>query len=367
MKRFAQRILAWVCCLCSLLSGALFYPQTPRTDSVQFAQSLGSGWNLGNTLEAWQIPKPADTEICWGNPKATKALFELVKAAGFSSVRIPVTWFQHMDEEGTIDPRWLGRVQEVVDDVLACGLFAMINIQHDDRDWLIPNNENEARTTAMLTRVWTQLAQRFAAYDERLLFDLMNEPRVVDTPDEWVGNAEVRAVINRLNAAALAAIRNTGGNNKSRYVLITTHSAKEDKDNIAALTVPDDPRVIVSLHYYYGTAHQSEFPDCEKRLTLLDRCRIYITFHNIYKTFLKKGVGVCVSEFGWTDRTHIENLTARTRTFVGIANGFGIPCFVWDNGSHFRLIDRDTLTVAFPGYTAAAARQFQTPSVEAYL
>ncbi len=367
MKRIARTIVAYLCCLCSLLTAAVCFPKAPQTEAVRFAQSLGSGWNLGNTLEAWQLPKPDDTETCWGNPKATKALFQLVSDAGFQTVRVPVTWFQHMNEAGTIDPAWLDRVQTVIDDVLSCGMYAVVNIQHDDQDWLIPDEAHEEKTTATLISVWTQIARRFRDYDERLLFDLMNEPRVVNTPDEWTGNPEARAVINRLNEAALAAIRQTGGNNESRYVMITTHSAKEDEDNIAALTVPDDRHVLVSLHYYYGTAHQSEFADCEEALTLRDKWEIYKAVWRVYRTFSRKGVGVCFSEFGWTDRDHLDNLAAKTKTFVKIANGFGIPCFVWDNGSHFRLLDRDTLTVAFPGYTAAAARQFERPTVEDYL
>ena len=367
MKCLLQTILAYLCCCCSLLTAAVCFPKAPQTDTVRFAQSLGAGWNLGNTLEAWKLPKPADTETCWGNPKTTKALFALVRDAGFQTVRIPVTWFQHMDESGTIEKAWLDRVQTVVNDVLDCGMYAVVNIQHDDRDWLIPDEAHEAQTTATLTRVWTQIAQRFKDYDDRLVFDLMNEPRVVNTPDEWTGNDEVRGVINRLNEAALAAIRATGGNNESRYVMITTHSAKEDEDNIAALRVPDDPHVLVSLHYYYGTAHQSEFADCENEWKLRDKWEIYKAVWRIYRTFLRKGVGVCFSEFGWTDRDHLDNLTAQTKTFVKIANGFGIPCFVWDNGSHFRLIDRDTLTVAYPAYTAAAARQFAKPTVEEYM
>ena len=51
--------------------------------------AMQPGWNLGNTLDA--IPD----ETSWGNPPVTKALFDTIKAQGFNSVRIPVTWSNH--------------------------------------------------------------------------------------------------------------------------------------------------------------------------------------------------------------------------------------------------------------------------------
>ena len=359
MKAFFKSAVAVICCVCNLFSATLFYPKAPQTESVRFAQSLGRGWNLGNTMEAWQIPKPENTETCWGNPKTTRALFVLLKDLGFTSIRIPVTWFQHMDEDHNIEDAWLDRVNEVVDDVLDCGMYAILNVQHDDQDWLIANYENEARASAILAKVWTQIAARFADYDERLVFDVMNEPRVVGSPDEWVGTAEERDVVNHFNCAALAAIRAAGGQNKTRYVMVTTCCASVLKDNCDALEVPDDDHVLVSLHYYYMTAHRSEYEDCEQRLKVADFIEIHKTLRHISKMFLKKGVGVCISEFGWTDRTHLKNLTDKTRQFVRLVTNYGMSCMVWDNGSDFRLINRRTLTAEFPDYVQAITQSYR--------
>ncbi|MBR3620381.1 MAG: hypothetical protein IKN56_02655 [Clostridia bacterium] len=76
-----QAFFAVLLGFCSLLSGVIFYPEAPQTDSGRFAASLGAGWNLGNTLEAWRIPEPEDTETCWGNPKTTKELISFLKNA----------------------------------------------------------------------------------------------------------------------------------------------------------------------------------------------------------------------------------------------------------------------------------------------
>lgn len=359
MKAKLKAFLALVCCFCNLIGCLAFYPKAPQTESVRFAQALGRGWNLGNTLEAWQLPKPEDTETCWGNPKATAALFALLKELGFTSVRIPVTWFQHMDENDRIEDVWMDRVNEVVDDILAQGMYAILNVQHDDQDWLIADEQNEARATATLASVWTQIAARFADYGERLVFDVMNEPRVVGSPLEWIGTPEERTVVNRFNRAALQAIRSAGGCNASRYVMVTTCCASVSEENCSALLVPDDPHVIVSLHYYYMTAHRSEYLDCEKPLRAADYIEIHKTLRRIHKTFLQSGIGVSISEFGWTDRVHLKNLSRKAAQFVRLVTNYGMSCLVWDNGGDFRLIDRNNLTAEFPDYVDAVTRSWR--------
>ena len=351
-------VTAVVCCICIAMGVLFFYqPKTPDTDSVKFAKSLGRGWNLGNTLEAWEIPEPEDTETCWGNPKTSRELIKLVKQLGFDSVRIPVTWFQHMDENYNIEKEWLDRVNETVDYVLEEGMFAVINVQHDDQDWLITNYENEEKATEILLKIWAQLAERFASYDEKLVFDIMNEPRVVGSENEWTGTDEERDVINHLNQKALNVIRNSGGNNKDRYVMITTCCASVLEDNCNALIVPDDKHVIVSIHYYYATAHRSEYPDCAKRFNLSDYIEINKNFKRLYETFIKKGVGVCMSEFGWTDRENLDNLTHKAKWYIQCLSKYGMSCMVWDNGGDFRLLDRRNLKAEFPSYVEAVTKQ----------
>ncbi|MBR6005183.1 MAG: cellulase family glycosylhydrolase, partial [Clostridia bacterium] len=193
----------------------------------------------------------------------------------------------------------------------------------------------------------------FADYDEKLIFETMNEPRVVGADYEWAGSEEGRAVVNRLNAAALEAIRQTGGNNTSRYVFITGYAASDLEENYMAIEVPDDPYVMVSLHCYPGTAHRSEFADCEEKLTFEQKRDIYKKLRGFYNTFSKKGVGVCITEFGWTDRTHLDNLTEKAGFLVRTAKKFGFCSFVWDNGSDFAVIDRGSISVAYPEYVTA--------------
>ena len=47
--------------------------------------------------------------------KTTQEMILAIVKKGFKSIRIPVTWHNHLiDEKYTIDPEWMKRVKEVV-------------------------------------------------------------------------------------------------------------------------------------------------------------------------------------------------------------------------------------------------------------
>ena len=75
-------------------------------ESLEFAQNLKIGWNLGNTFDA-----PAG-ETAWGNPLTSEELIRAVKELGFDTIRIPISWGQHVSPapEYTIQEGFLKRV-----------------------------------------------------------------------------------------------------------------------------------------------------------------------------------------------------------------------------------------------------------------
>ena len=344
------------------IAEALLFPETPQTKSTEFAKKLGAGWNLGNTLEACEKGSEEkmglESEAYWGNPYTTKKTIEAVKNAGFKTVRIPITWAPHLGDapDYKIDEGWLARVKQIVDWVLECDMYAVINVHHDDAFWLVTDKESEEKSIEILTKIWAQLAEEFKDYDERLIFDIMNEPRVTGAPEEWYGTDEYREVVNNLHKEAVETIRKSGGNNETRFLMLSTYAAKEHKDNVKALVLPDDEYLLVTIHFYYGTAHQSEFLDCEKKLSLKDKVEIYKTFRLMYDTFVSKGIGVVNGEFGWTDRENKGYLREKANFYVETASKFGIPCFVWDNGESFRLFNRETMYREYGFYIQAIVR-----------
>ena len=56
VKAMFKSIVAIITAVFSFIGGcfsdmndAIFFPEAPQTESVEFAKNLGNGWNLGNT------------------------------------------------------------------------------------------------------------------------------------------------------------------------------------------------------------------------------------------------------------------------------------------------------------------------------
>ncbi|WP_443712928.1 glycoside hydrolase family 5 protein, partial [Ruminococcus sp.] len=140
-------------------------------DQNQITEAMGLGWNLGNQLEASSGGLPSET--CWGNPEVTKELIDTVKAQGFKTVRIPVSYLDMIGDgpDYKIDTDWLDRVQEVVDYVVNNDMFAIVNMHGDgyytvDHSWLLCAEDDDKQTEIKdkYGKVWTQIADRFKDY-----------------------------------------------------------------------------------------------------------------------------------------------------------------------------------------------------------
>lgn len=333
--------------------------EIPQTDAFRLVQDLHLGWNLGNTLEAYSEWASGNaTETCWGNPYTTREMIGAVKDAGFCTVRIPVTWHGHMGDapDYTVDSDWMDRVQEVVDYAYSQNLYVILNIHHDDPYWMIPSADKEQETTQQFVRLWQQIAERFASYGEKLLFEAANEPRVVGSFTEWMGGlAQERAVLNRLNAAFVETIRAAGGNHAQRYLLVPTYAASGDFIALRGMEVPADERVIVSVHSYYPNNFVGDGGNAQ--WTEGYRWLLENKLADIYKTFVAKGIPVYLGEFGAVHKNNTADRVAYVTDYISIAKKYGMTCGWWDNGYNpspessdntYALLDRSTCTWLYP-------------------
>lgn len=327
--------------------------------AAEIVKDMKIGWNLGNTLDCYNVTwEVSDFETAWGNPRTTKAMIDAVKKEGFNAVRIPVSWNEHMNGN-KIDGDWLNRVNEVVDYVIDNDMYAIVNVHHDDYTWLNPSKADEAAVKAKLVSIWEQLSERFRNYDQHLLFEGMNEPRIIGGQDEWTGGtAEEREVINHLFQAFVDTVRKSGGNNSSRALIITSHAASIEADAVNDIVVPDDDRIIVSIHYYSpwdfagGENGKSDWgSDSEKKE--LDK-----GFDFLKSKFIDKGVPVIIGEFGATNKNNDSVRASYMEYYVKSAKSRGITCFIWDNGTkdEFGLLDRNSLTWHFKNVVDAAVK-----------
>ena len=329
--------------------------------ALELTSDIKVGWNLGNTLDATG-GSGVSQETSWGNPKTTPELMQAVKDAGFNAVRIPTTWEKQMDENSVISEEWFTRVQEVVDYAYDLDMYVILNMHHEE--WYIPYAENEEEISAKLKTCWSQIAERFKGYDERLIFEGMNEPRWKNTEFEWNGgNDEGREVVNHLNQVFVDAVRATGGNNQYRFLMVCPYAANSGESALSALKLPEDDRLIVSVHAYipYGFALAEN--GTSKWLASKVGCTqdIDTLAEVLDRLFISKGQAVIIGECGAMNRENEEYRAEWAEYYFGKFREIGIPCFWWDNGTFysgetFGLFDRRTNEVKYPVLLEAMMR-----------
>ena len=318
------------------------------------------GWNLGNTLDShnssFSVDMSAEAfETAWGNPVTTKALIDAVISKGFNVIRIPVTWDGHLMEEENwkIKEDWLDRVQEVVDYAYDNDVYVILNTHHES--WYEPYYENEERAKEIMIAVWSQIAERFRDYDEHLIFEGMNEHRKIGTAVEWNGgDKEGWDVVNSLNETFVKTIRESGGNNPYRILMVTGYAAN-CWEGIKHLKVPEDNKIAVSVHAYepYEFALNLQGRGNWNH----DTTNINMIMNSLDALFLSKGIPVIMGEFGALIKDAEGNEQDRAefaQYYVNAAAKKGIPCIWWDNGAFsgngelFGLIDRRTYEWKYP-------------------
>ena len=337
-------------------------PDLPNNAAVTRMKELGLGWNMGNQLDAFS--NGVSKETCWGNPKATQETFNGVKAAGFTSVRIPVTWMGHIGEapDYQIEDEWMNRVYEVVSYAETAGLKVILNTHHDedhgDAHWqnlanAVNSEDSNTQIKEEIAAVWKQIATKFKDKGDYLMFESFNE---LIYGSEWSSSSNTEkkcGVINEWNQVFVDAVRATGGNNASRWLGVPGYAASPSY--LQYLTVPNDPagKTMLAFHCYdpynYCTRKDKDkegdglwvppvdwghtgksFPLGEEQIKSL--------FNGIYTNYIAKNIPIYMGEFGCSmrDKTN-EKAWAYYLYYleyvVKAAKVFGIAAFLWDNGA----------------------------------
>ena len=347
----------------------------------QIVEAMGPGWNLGNQLESVTDNVPEETN--WGNPVITEKLIQSVKAAGFKSIRIPVSYFAKIDDDKdyTIDSKWLDRVQEVVNYCIKNDLYAVINIHGDgyntiDGGWLLCNGKNQTEIKKKYKKVWKQIAERFKNYDEHLLFESMNE--------EFDGsysepNKEYYQNINDYNQIFVDTVRKTGDNNTKRWLIPGWNTNIDYTAGDYGFKLPTDQyrdksidkeeqRIMISVHYYSPwdfcggencviTQWGNEADDPSKTSTTCDETYMKNQLNLMKTTFADKGYPVFIGEYGSIDKTSYDSENEYYRAYFArklcqLSRKNGCIPMYWDNGYNgvhgFGLFDRTTCEITQP-------------------
>ena len=225
--------------------------------------NMGVGWNLGNTLDANDRSKTWTTteqhETCWGQPVTKPELIKMMAEAGFNTIRVPVTWYQEMDANGKVNDAWMNRVKEVVDYVIDNGMYCILNVHHDTgadsdtfKSWLKASSKNYTANKDKYEYLWKQIAEEFKDYDQYLLFEAYNE--MLDENSTWnepSNKTDGYKAINDYAKSFVTTVRNTGGNNKDRNLIVNTYSASSKPDAMKNLDLPEEGNhIIFQVHSY---------------------------------------------------------------------------------------------------------------------
>ena len=198
-------------------------------------RQLGRSINFGNALEA---PR----EGAWGLT-LEEAYFARAKEGGFDSIRLPISWTHHTAKTAPykVDEKFFERVDWAVNQATQRGLNIIVNVHHYDELNADPVAE-EARYLA----IWRQIAERYQNQDDRVYFELLNEPHGVfnEQPELW----------NELLARALSVVRES---NPTRPVIVGP-VGYNSTDQLPELRLPDDPNLIATVHLYdpFNFTHQ---------------------------------------------------------------------------------------------------------------
>jgi len=349
-------------------------PEPPAPGQDGLASFFGIGWNMGNQFDgyyngSWAGEKEGyPDEVCWmpepqAEYKATQATFDGVKKAGFTSVRIPISWLKMIGPapEYKIDETWIGRVYEVVGFAHAAGLKVIINTHHDENhgvnntyQWLdIKNAANNAELNNQIKEkikgAWTHIANKFKdCGDDWLMMEGFNELNDGGWgwSDDFRKNPQKQCnILNEWNQVFVDAVRATGGNNATRWLGVPSYCANPEFTKY--MTLPNDPagKLAVSVHFYDPsdyTIGDKQYSDwghtgaAGKKAEGSDEDHVKEVFGKLYSNYVAKGTPVYIGEFGCSMRSSSDTRAWAFYKYymeyvVKAAKTYSLPCFLWDN------------------------------------
>ena len=312
--------------------------QTMKKSKMQkYVEAMQPGWNLGNTFDALNS---------WGDPKivqnaVTKDFIKEIKNQGFKSIRIPITWGEHMSAapDYTIDPAFMDRIQQVVDWSLQEGLYVMINVHHDSWMWITNMATDHDAVLAQFNAIWTQIANRFKNHSDKLMFESINEQSFNNADKATQIN-----LLNELNTNFFHVVRNTGGGNAIRPLVLPEIGTSPDKSymdaTLSLMKSLNDQNLIATIHYYGFWPFTSNIAGYTK-FDSTSQNDIKTALDGAYDDFVANGIPVIMGEyglFGWDSGPgtveHGEELEFLSY-LLQYSKSKGITNMLWDNTTKF--------------------------------
>ena len=256
----------------------------------------------------------AALERLWGNPETSKDMIDAIKKAGFDTVRVPITYFNHISEDGTIDEEFLDRIEEVVDWVINNEMYCIIDVHHDTGNdgWIKASADNYEKNQKIVAYIFEQIAYRFRDKNYYLILEGLNE--AVNDYNQWdnIPAADIQ-LMNKWNQLFIDSVRSTGGNNTDRYLIVNTYAALPIDDCLKSFVIPSDTvenRIFVGIHCYFKLGNM------DNAFAVIDN---YCSKYHLI-----------IGEWGY-DRSVPDRLST-IKAFMAESRKRNLPTIYWDNG-----------------------------------
>ncbi|KAK0652386.1 glycoside hydrolase superfamily [Cercophora newfieldiana] len=292
----------------------------------QFIEAANPGWNAGNTLDA--VPN----EGSWNNAPLQNSTLTHVKAAGYKSVRIPVTYADHFvsgSPEWKINSTWLQRVSDVVDMATSQGLYVITNMHHDSWSWadVSKPDANQTMIQEKFYASWLQIAKTLSCKSAMVAFEPINEPP--GTTEEHAGH------LDKLNKLFLKALGETGGYNSQRVVTLSNLGMGADR--IQLFKRPENITNPWAYQFHFYSPYDFIFSAWGKTVwgSPADKAAVVAELTSVRGNFSASDsdVPILLGEFD-ASQLNLEP-AARWKWFdfvVRTAKSLGMTTVLWDNG-----------------------------------
>jgi endoglucanase len=298
----------------------------PTAKSIfDYNKQLGKGINFGNALEA-----PNEGE--WGITLEEK-YFELVKQAGFNTIRLPIRWSAHTAATApyTINADFFLRIDWCIGQASKRGLNIILNVHHyEDLD------SKPAENLSRWLAIWEQIATRYKNESGKIFFELYNEP-----------HAELNNLWNEYLRKGINAIRKT---NPQRPLIIDVINWG-NISGLASLDLPtEDKFLIASFHYYdpFPFTHQgAEWVEGSNAWngttwtgTVAEKNAV-LTHFNIARNWSKLHKRpIFLGEFGAYSKANQSSRVNWTTFIRQSAENYEFSWAYWEFGAGFGIYDR---------------------------
>lgn len=335
---------------------------------------MGLGINLGNTMEQGttigemgKYTEATDFELIAGTTNITQETIDGIHSYGFNTLRVPVSWTSMValnDDTYTINPKMLGRVEEIVNYALNDGMYVIIN-DHYDYGWWggfgSPDQTKRDNAWKRYEAYWTQISERFKDYSDHVIFESANEelgPGVNEgnkglntrvgengmydenAPLGTLTDSELYETTNKINQLFVDIVRKSGGNNPYRSLLIAGYKTDISLTCSSKYVMPTDTsengtsKLLASVHFYdpwefcgddmFGGSYTEK--DKEAAIKGFDKMK---------SKFVEKGYGVVVGEMGVCVPNGQNGVPGWFKDMIEIMTARGCQPVLWDSSGRY--------------------------------